>query len=86
MSFYFRTGFEKLDEELDGGLQAGLCFVTGYKNVGKTLFVDNVIIENVKRGIGATVLSFNLPAAEKLCNIEYLIEKKKDWKNMKKIY
>ena len=61
---YISTGFEKLDEELDGGLYEGLYTVGAISSLGKTTFILQIADQIAQSGTDVLIFSMEMARAE----------------------
>ena len=61
---YTPTGFNKLDEELDGGLFEGLYFIGAISSLGKTTFTLQIADQIAKSGSDVLIFSLEMARSE----------------------
>lgn len=61
---YIPTGFEKLDEALDGGLYEGLYIIGAISSLGKTTFILQLVDQIAQAGTDVLIFSLEMARAE----------------------
>lgn len=61
---YIPTGFDKLDEALDGGLYEGLYIIGAISSLGKTTFILQMVDQIAQSGTDVLVFSLEMARAE----------------------